>query len=233
MEPLYLTHLRLSVRNRAVQSDLSDCHALHRTLMLAFPNLGGLPDARNQFGVLYRLESGDGATTVLVQSGATPDWSRLPQGYLVATQPEVKRIDALYHSITAGQRLLFRLRANPTKRLSDRETTHPDRWRGKRVDIRREEDQLTWLANKGPQAGFTLLTIRTSPNVQDARTSGINDRITGKPTTGQGRLTFASVTFEGRLQVTDLTAFLDALQHGIGSGKAFGFGLLSVAPVPA
>lgn len=35
--------------------------------------------------------------------------------------------------------------------------------------------------------------------------------------------------FEGRLEVTDRDALLAALQHGIGAGKAFGFGLLSVA----
>jgi CRISPR system Cascade subunit CasE len=38
------------------------------------------------------------------------------------------------------------------------------------------------------------------------------------------------VVFEGRLRVTDAEAFRRALAAGIGSGKAFGFGLLSVAP---
>jgi CRISPR system Cascade subunit CasE len=42
-------------------------------------------------------------------------------------------------------------------------------------------------------------------------------------------LRFGAVLFEGRLEVTDRELFLTALREGIGSGKAFGFGLLSVA----
>ncbi len=41
--------------------------------------------------------------------------------------------------------------------------------------------------------------------------------------------TFQGVLFEGSLQVVDAEAFRKALAHGIGPGKAFGFGLLSVA----
>jgi CRISPR system Cascade subunit CasE len=37
------------------------------------------------------------------------------------------------------------------------------------------------------------------------------------------------VLFSGRLEVTDAALFRDALAKGIGSGKAFGFGLLSIA----
>ena len=48
-----------------------------------------------------------------------------------------------------------------------------------------------------------------------------------------GRMTFGDVVFEGRLVVTDVERFRQALADGIGSGKAFGFGLLSVAPAQA
>lgn len=45
------------------------------------------------------------------------------------------------------------------------------------------------------------------------------------------RLTFSSVLFEGELEITDANAFRQTLAQGIGSGKAYGFGLLSIAPV--
>ena len=231
MDQLYLSRLSLSVRNRAVQTDLSDCHAMHRRLLLAFPNLGGLPDARDHFGVLYRVESGDGAAAVLIQSNLEPDWSRIPDGYLRDSHPAVKRIDPLYAAIAEGQRLLFRLRANPTRRIRDRDTTQEERWRGKRVEIRREEDQLAWLRRKGEQSGFAPLAIRAQQSIADVRATGIGDHVIGRH--NSSRLTFASVTFEGRLRVTNPEAFRQALLQGIGSGKAFGFGLLSIAPVPA
>jgi CRISPR system Cascade subunit CasE len=43
-------------------------------------------------------------------------------------------------------------------------------------------------------------------------------------------MSFGNVLFDGRLQVTDAEVFRRTLTQGIGSGKAFGFGLLSVAP---
>jgi CRISPR system Cascade subunit CasE len=43
-------------------------------------------------------------------------------------------------------------------------------------------------------------------------------------------MTFGSVLFEGRLAITDTEQFRATLAAGIGSGKAYGFGLLSVAP---
>ena len=41
---------------------------------------------------------------------------------------------------------------------------------------------------------------------------------------------FRGVVFDGHLRVTDERAFKAALANGIGSGKAYGFGLMSIAP---
>ena len=193
--------------------------------------LGGISDARNQFGMLYRVESTSGGTNLLIHRRREPGWSRLPDGYLRDSINTIKRIDGPYANIAEGQRLLFRLRANPTRRISDRSTTQEERWRGKRVELRREADQLQWLVDKGKRSGFALLAVRALPgreSVADVRATGTGDRVIGR--TSSHRLTFASVTFEGRLCVTDPVAFQQALWHGIGSGKAFGFGLLSIAP---
>lgn len=229
MDPLYLSRLRLTIRNRDVQRDLSDCHSMHRRLLLAFPNLGGVIDARDRFGVLYRLEPGAHDIDILLQSTEQPDWSRLPDGYLRESATPAKRVDPLYAAITAGQHLLFRLRANPTRRISDRNTTQGERWRGKRVELRREEDQYAWLRRKGEQSGFIPLALRAHPALPDVRATAIGAHVIGRHPAG--RLTLASVTFEGRLRVTDPDAFRQALWQGVGSGKAFGFGLLSIAPI--
>ena len=42
------------------------------------------------------------------------------------------------------------------------------------------------------------------------------------------RVTLLSVTYEGVLQVTDPEAFCCALTQGIGRGKAYGMGMLTV-----
>ncbi|MGW6454436.1 type I-E CRISPR-associated protein Cas6/Cse3/CasE [Streptomyces sp. NPDC055078] len=42
---------------------------------------------------------------------------------------------------------------------------------------------------------------------------------------------FAQATFDGRLQITDLTAFRRTLTQGLGKAKAYGCGLMTLAPV--
>ncbi len=236
---LYLSQLTVDGRCREARRDLGDCHALHQRILMGFPDETGTDGARARFGVLYRVEPMDGGARILVQSRERPDWSRLPAGYLRGQALGPKRVDENYARIAVGQELLFRLHANPTRRIADRLQANPtqqmiernaiqgEHWRGKRVDVRGEAEQLAWLSRKGEQGGFVLLAVRSCQDVGDVRmapgaaTHGVRQ--------GSGRMTFGSVTFEGRLRVTDAARFRAALATGIGSGKAYGFGLLSVA----
>lgn len=228
MVTIYLSRLILEPRRRDVQRDLADCHDMHRRILSAFPDDASMVHARERFGVLYRIEQmGDDGIGVLVQSQQAPNWLRLPNGYLA--QPAVtKDAGALYDQVRSGMELRFRLRANPVKRIRDRDTTQEERWRGKRVDLRSEEDQIAWLRRKGVQAGFALLMVKAQPQVADTQVAARSVVHGFRNDTKQ--MTFRSALFEGRLRVTDAEAFRRALEHGIGSGKAYGFGLLSIAP---
>lgn len=224
---LYLSRLVLDGRSRAVRRDLGDCRELHRTLLSAFGEAPtGVEGAREHFGVLYRVEDGGGAAVcVLVQSRAKPDWGRVPEGYL--ENAACRRVDDAYARLAPGALLRFRLRANPTKRVSAHDPLEPERWHGKRVDLRGEEARLGWLRRKGEVAGFALVEASADGGIPDVRAdpgAGVTGRRDGR------RLTFGSVLFEGRLRVVDAGRFRRALVEGLGSGKAYGFGLLSVAP---
>lgn len=261
---MHLSRLILNPRSREVRRDLASCVALHRTLLHAFPGGEERDDAfRARHGVLYRLES-DRRTrepVVLVQSRTPPDWGFLlaRDGFLsVRRSPalEVKEIGPALDAIVPGRTLLFRLRANPTRKVDTK--TGPDgaKRNGKRVPIRDADDQSAWLARKGAAAGFELLSVGRSDDGDDAFDGDAPDSsprsipdVRARPeldVTGRAprrveasdappafhKLVFGSVLFEGRLRVSDAAAFRAALEGGIGSGKAFGFGLLSVAPVP-
>ncbi len=82
-----------------------------------------------------------------------------------------------------------------------------------------------WLHRKASEGGFRVVSFRISQDEKLIRQSAIrrNDQT--------HKLELFSVQFDGILQVTDPDRFLTAIRSGIGSGKAFGFGLLSVAPV--
>jgi CRISPR system Cascade subunit CasE len=219
---MYLSRLILNPRSRNVQRDLARPYDLHRTLLQAFP-AGAVDTERTEqdaIGLLYRVDEDarTGHLHLLVQSQQPPQWERLPGAdYLlpVAGNPAMRAVDL---HLQAGQQLAFRLRANPTRRLSAGKGH-----KGKRVGIYDEEAQLDWLARKGLQHGFRLLQAQTS------RDGKLKQGQAVQAENGVHSLELLSVQFDGFLQVTDSAALIHAVGAGIGSGKAFGFGLLSLA----
>lgn len=245
---LYLSRLYLNPRSRQVMSELAHPYEMHRTLMRAFPKLAddAQSKAREEYGVLFRTEIDDpaGVIKVYVQSLVEPDWSFLDDldvyVFEHAGKPgyESKDIMPAFKQIKNGQILSFRLLANPTKRVAKSD----DPMRGKRVELTREEDQIAWLIRKGQEAykdvpgGFELL-IRPAESGEGSIPAVMvcpEGKQTGRKRDGSGShgTTHFFVLFEGVLRVTNADAFLETLSRGIGSGKAFGCGLLSIAPSP-
>jgi len=248
--PLYLSRLLLNPRSRQVMGEIAHPYEMHRTLMRAFPNVTGdlQSKARDEFGVLFRAEIDDlrGVVKVYVQSRIEPNWSFLDglNDYLCADtqmpEYEFKDIMPACRKIQNGQILSFRLRANPTKRIGK----HDDTMKGKRVELKREDEQIEWLIRKGQEVGkgipggFNLLMTKDKDAKTDVQlVPRVKVRCEGKQTGRKGGAAHRHVTthfavlFEGFLRVTDTDALLETLVRGIGAGKAFGFGLLSVAPV--
>lgn len=246
---MYLSRLILNAANRQVRRDLSDCQELHRTILRAFPAVTGEAKARTEFGVLHRLEAqarGD-RLVLYVQSVERPNWSWLEaMDYLAPSSSDLpnlalKEVDAGYERLAVGTVLRFRLRANPTRKvgtpLKAERLAGQAKGNGHRVPLVKLEDQIDWLKRKGADGGFELLTVRTTAGVADLTTDG-EIRETGrrpKPERGENgsaaweQLCFQGVLFEGHLRVSNRERFLETLRRGVGSGKAYGFGLLSIA----
>lgn len=235
---LFLSKLLLNPRSNQVRRDLADCQSLHRRILSAFPKVTGeSAKAREHFGVLHRLDpsrdSEPSRLILLVQSNIEPDWTVLPEDYCSETgdesNPVCKLVTQHYATVQSGMTLLFRLRANPTRRVSPRcESEKNPRFYGRRVELYREEDQLTWFERKAEAHGFRLLAVKVNRDVPNLNTIP-ESKIKGRRSDTEKPVTFGSVLFEGRLAVTDADRFRDALVQGIGSGKAYGFGLLSIA----
>lgn len=139
----------------------------------------------------------------------------------------------------AGQRLRFRLEC-----VATRSRPLAGAKRGKRQDVamyalkslptskqigRTPEDfaesaGLAWLARQADASGF-----RCNPDavqVLGYRRHRLPPPIGGKP------LIFGSLIFVGTLEVMAPDLFVTALGRGFGDSKAFGFGLMQVAPAP-
>jgi CRISPR system Cascade subunit CasE len=230
---MYLSRLLLNLRSPEARRDLSNVHDLHRRILNAFPD-ANLDAPRQKYGVLFRVESSDDRLSLLVQSSSPPEWGRLPSDYCDTAfepNPAVQPLAALIGAVRKGAHFRFRLRANATKRLR----TGSDA-AGKRVEVVGNDELVSWFVRKGGQNGFAV--DKTGPFSEEvAAPVGFAVRAHEEPKLlgrrGGKTLTFGSTLFEGELTVTDTTAFTEALLHGIGSAKAYGFGLLSVALIRA
>ena len=208
---MYLSQLLLDPASRRVQSELSNRYELHRTLTAQFPN-----NQPSEINLLYRLEIPERQVyqpiTLLVQTMVEPDWSELSGSGLLMDSPQVKTFDP---DLPAGAYYYFRLLANPTMR-----TKQPD-GKSKRVGLYTTEAQIEWLQRKAQQGGFTV----ESMNLSDL---GMVESIK-KKNNHTYQMKHYAVQFDGLLSVTDPQLFKLTLVKGIGSAKAFGFGLLSLA----
>ncbi len=189
-------------------------YQLHQALWRLFP---GQEEAERDF--LFRVEqmqNGVGAN-VLLQSALQPQ--NHEQSPLLLAQREF----AL--NVPNGQRLRFRLRANPIKTIKDSSKGTVEK-KGKtftktvRVPLLHEEQQQAWLERKLQDfARLETLIIQPEP-VTYFR----------KPKEGRGGK-IQTVLFDGVMTVTDSTAFAMQVAEGIGPAKAFGCGLLSIARI--
>ena len=217
---MYLSRLLLNTRSRQVQRETADPYQLHRTIMRGFV------EKRDQSGILHRLDvqPRTGAIILLVQSMSEPDWSSLAEkDYLLPIDPfsgldnpAVKQISL---PLRPNQVLSFRLRANPTIKKARRDD-NGERRNSNRVPLVREEKQVEWLEQRAKDNGFRLLHLGISQP----------QKLTGRKKDNGRAITLYTVQFDGRLQVTNADKLLEAVKNGIGPAKAFGCGLLSLAP---
>ena len=184
-------------------------------------------------GFLFRIDPLPGASAaIIVLSAVKPDWDYAFQNaaMFLAAKPEVREYCPAF---VAGQELRFRIRINLSKKSAEHrgqakegEGAGRARTQGKRVALTWSEEQrpedviVPWFAARGARSGFDLGKCEV---VQVGWVGGY------RPERDKG-LKFRSALLEGTLRVTDPARFLAVIASGMGSAKAFGFGLLSVAP---
>ncbi|MCA9287987.1 MAG: type I-E CRISPR-associated protein Cas6/Cse3/CasE [Phycisphaerales bacterium] len=211
---LYRVHQRLCMGFPSPVRVAGDAHFLHPFAPEDFAQ-GHVQTQRDATsGFLFRVDAlPGGRAVVLVQSAARPDWGYAFSNarHLLAAEPLVREYE---HELGAGELRRFRLRANAVRRLPAGEP-HTD---GPRVPVPPERF-VPWL--EGRARGFELPERPTvTPGYVYVNKSGKR---------GEGRR-YRSVVYEGVLRVTDPEALMCQITCGIGPAKAFGFGLLSVAP---
>jgi CRISPR system Cascade subunit CasE len=205
---MYLSQLVLNTRQSQVHKELGNAHKFHQRIMQAFPDEESRDRPRGDWHILFRQEPD--SDIVLVQSEIEPDWSKLPDQYL--RNHAVKEANFTADQLAANGIFQFRLRANPSKRDTKTKKT---------VGFSQRPDQLAWLERQADRCGFRLLTadVVPSPNI-----FGIKKK-------GAAPIRIATALFQGVLEVTAPEPFVSTVQHGLGRGKSYGCGLLSLARI--
>ena len=204
---MYLSRVRL------MPGRLDNAWEWHRALWTLFPGIERKPNESAPF--LYRMERMNLAqgAEVLMQSAIEPQ-QLSERAQLLA----VRRFDPQPRE---GQVLAFRLTANVTKKMRDKNNPK----RKIRVPLIKEEQQRAWLKRKLGEAVSAIrnLHIQRHPPLYFRK-----GRYPGK---------IVTVTFDGELIVRDTQAFERLLTGGggqppgIGPAKAFGCGLMLVRRV--
>jgi CRISPR system Cascade subunit CasE len=207
---MYLSRIALNDRDRKVRHDLSNIHNLHRSIMQAFPDIEppsdeGQKRVRADWQILFRLEPD--SNVLLVQSELEPDWGKLPSSYF--SQQQCKLFQPEIEQFPIDRLLRFRLKANPSKR--DKETR-------KTVGLYYQPDQEAWFRRQAAQNGFSVEGLDIAPAAN----------LWGEKAKGQSPIKIHTALFQGVLKVQDPALFVKGVRQGIGKGKSYGCGLLSV-----
>lgn len=201
-----LTRILLNRNTPAVRRDLADSTELHKTVMRLLPDhLGDQP--RQQGGLLFRLEPHTRRPALLVQTLHQPRLDQLPANYGTAQTRDLTR---MFHTLTPGSRVRYRITANPSRRDPKRRNVIP----------LHGDAALSWWHRRATQAGLDIHHVEAERRRFQAHTWQA------------GHPYHALTQFDGTATITDPAALTRALLTGIGKGKAYGAGLLSLAPAP-
>lgn len=212
-----LTQLDLNLQRRGAKRLVSSPAAMHAMIEGSFPP----GSARSGEGrTLWRIDQAGHSATLYVVSPGAPDLTAVveeagwPQGDTWRSadyQPFLERL-------VKGQEWGFRLRANPVhsvrtaeRQSSTKPTAHVS-----------TGHQLAWLLARADRIGVSF-GPQESPSAQVVgRTMLAFKKATGT-------VTLSQVDYAGLLRVEDPKALHAALINGIGRGKAYGLGLLTLA----
>lgn len=205
---MYLSRVELDLRNRETLRALASPTRFHGAVESAFSG----PRERR----LWRLDRLNGGLWLLLVSEKIPELDHIVRQFgSSASIAETRDYAPFLARIEVGGQWRFRLTANPVQSVKDGKTA-----RGTVRNHVTVEQQERWLAERASRHGFAL--DPEGFRVTEARwlifAKGIERR----------RVAIRSVTFEGLLRVTDTEAFRATLIGGIGRGKAYGQGLLTI-----
>lgn len=221
---MYLTRFRFNPARRGTRRLLGSPQALHAAVLAGFarPEDHTTDTART----LWRVDRSAHRPDVFlyIASPTPPDLTHLVEqaGWPTIDTWLTKPYTPFLDRLEKGQRWAFRLTANPVhdgRKKSDSNDTQ----RFGHVTV---HQQIEWLRKRADRNGFTICSTSDGfPNLV-VRDRQIRTFFRNR---GEPPVTLAVATYEGVLQVEDADQLRRALTKGLGHGKAYGCGLMTLA----
>ena len=211
---MYLTRVRLNEKRRSTMRALASPAMIHGAVESSFPG-----EKRRR---LWRIDCLEGRWYLLVLSEDKPDMKNVAEQFGFPDEEpqwETRDYTPLLNRIQPQSSWHFRLTANPT-RSSAAEADASGR--GKVHNHVTIEQQKKWLMDRAESHGFQLKDEDFTITFRDWN-------VFCKKGNKGPRVSILAVTYEGNLTVTDPERFCETLTGGIGRGKAYGMGMLTVA----
>ena len=211
---MYLTRLRLNVSKRDTLKALSCPNLFHGAIESASENNGKRK--------LWRIDCLNGERYLMIVSNDELELSSMVRqfGFPDSDIPwESLCYDGFLERLKEGERWHFRLTANPTRSVSDGSGTSGRGAVYAHVGI---NNQIKWLLQHATKNGFKVKEDEVT--VVDTKWYSFR-----KKTSTNHRVSLLSVTYEGIAEITDIDLFVHALTSGIGRGKAYGQGMITIA----
>lgn len=209
----YITRIQLDFRKRKTMRAMVQPSIFHGIVENCFE----LENPRKRH--LWRLDLTRRDNYLLIVSREKPEIASAVDQIGFYKGSAVKSYTEFLNSIKNGRTYRFQLKANPVKRPKVNGKSHA-------VPLISEEEQLDWLNCHSKNHGFAVL-----PN----KIKIIEDETTcfTKKTKERTRtpITMKCVTYDGVLTVTDADTLRKTLMDGMGRERAFGCGLLTLAPI--
>ncbi|MEU3633015.1 type I-E CRISPR-associated protein Cas6/Cse3/CasE [Streptomyces fradiae] len=214
---IHLTRIVPDPRSSDARRDARSAVDTHRRLMSLFPQHTGL-DPRAHFGVLYRTDDTPTGPHLLLQSTHQPDLTQLPPTYGTAlTRP----LDPLLDALRPGLTIRFRCVASPVRKPG---ATTRALYNLPAVVALNGAAADEWWLRQADKAGLKVLSLHSTPlDAARGTRSSHNDG-------HKQRINHQRARFDGTAAIIDPNQLHTAITTGIGRGKAYGCGLLTIAP---
>ncbi|MGW5122358.1 type I-E CRISPR-associated protein Cas6/Cse3/CasE [Streptomyces noursei] len=232
---MFLTRFRLNTARMGARRLITSPQSMHAAVMASFAQK---PDHQGDGPrVLWRLDQQSRSEVLLyIVSPDRPDLTHLVEqaGWPTTGSWQTKPYGPFLARLAADDTWAFRLTANPVHsiRRNDAEPT-------KRTAHATPRHQLDWLLKRQVDAGFEIVekAERRPDGLEGAWHEVVvhnrSDLAFSKRNESDARVhkvTLTRVTFDGRLRVLDPDAFRRTLTLGLGKAKAYGCGLMTLAP---